>query len=175
MPRFELDIDPVQHITTDAIGQPGQRVFYIQAIQDARILTIIIEKIQLQALIINVEKFIAEISRQHPNLPEADTAYNPVIMRITPPVEPLFRAGELGLGYDTDRDMAVLIARELLMQEEDPEEAAVVRFWCTRSQLRSMSRWGLDVVQSGRPICVQCGQPIDPGGHFCPKKNGHRP
>ena len=30
MPRSELDLNPVQHITSDAIGQPGQRVFYIQ-------------------------------------------------------------------------------------------------------------------------------------------------
>ena len=31
MPRFELDLNPVSHITSDAIGQPGQRVFYLQA------------------------------------------------------------------------------------------------------------------------------------------------
>ena len=36
MPRFEIDVDPVDHITADAIGKPGQRVFYIQAWQDQR-------------------------------------------------------------------------------------------------------------------------------------------
>ena len=30
MSRSELDLNPVQHITSDAIGQPGQRVFYLQ-------------------------------------------------------------------------------------------------------------------------------------------------
>jgi predicted amidophosphoribosyltransferase len=29
-------------------------------------------------------------------------------------------------------------------------------------------------VAAGRPICSMCGQPIDPEGHFCPRKNGHR-
>ena len=36
MPRFEIDVDPLDHITADAIGPPGQRVFYIQAWQDQR-------------------------------------------------------------------------------------------------------------------------------------------
>jgi len=39
MPRFEIDVDPCDHITADAIGKPGQRVFYIQAFQDQRTIT----------------------------------------------------------------------------------------------------------------------------------------
>ena len=31
MPSTEIDVDPCDHITSDAIGKPGQRVFYIQA------------------------------------------------------------------------------------------------------------------------------------------------
>jgi predicted amidophosphoribosyltransferase len=30
------------------------------------------------------------------------------------------------------------------------------------------------VVNRGRPICPQCGEPMDPAGHFCPKKNGNK-
>ncbi|MGH8245184.1 MAG: DUF3090 family protein, partial [Gammaproteobacteria bacterium] len=56
----------------------------------------------------------------------------------------------------------------------DPETAAVVRFWATRSQARAMARWGVEIVSRGRPICPQCGQPMEPEGHFCPKKNGHK-
>jgi hypothetical protein len=47
MPRFEIDVDPCDHITADAIGNPGQRVFYLQAYQDQRTITVIIEKTQL--------------------------------------------------------------------------------------------------------------------------------
>ena len=50
MPRFEIDVDPCDHITADALGAPGQRVFYLQAFQDARTVTVIIEKVQLQSL-----------------------------------------------------------------------------------------------------------------------------
>jgi uncharacterized repeat protein (TIGR03847 family) len=89
-------------------------------------------------------------------------------------VDPLFRVGEIGLGYDQARDLAVIILRELLPEDQDPESGAVARFWCTRQQLRALSRWGADVVAHGRPVCAQCGQPMEPEGHFCPKKNGHK-
>jgi uncharacterized repeat protein (TIGR03847 family) len=174
MPRFEIDVDPCQHITADAIGQPGQRVFYLQAWQAARTVTIILEKIQLQSLAVGIEQFIAQIASQNPDLPEAGAEYVEEQMRIHPPVEPIFRAGEIGLGYDKDRDLVVIVTREILADGEEADDAAVIRFWCTRSQARALARWGQDVIQRGRPICPQCGQPIDPEGHFCPKKNGHK-
>ncbi len=173
MPRFEIDVDPCDHLTTDAIGTPGQRVFYMHAWQAARTVTIIIEKVQLQSLAVGIEQFLAQLARQHPELEEASPKYSEEQMRINPPVEPVFRAGEIGLGYEHERDMVVIVTREILAEEQDPEDAAVIRFWCTRSQARAMARWGLEVAQRGRPICPQCGQPMEPGGHFCPKKNGY--
>jgi uncharacterized repeat protein (TIGR03847 family) len=174
MPPTEIELNPVTHITADAIGQPGKRVFYIQAWQDQRTITLIIEKIQLQSLAVGVEQFLGEVSEKFPELPEANAEYVEEKMHIHPPVDPLFRAGEFGLGYDAERDMLVLVIRELLPEDQDPNEAGVVRLWCTRSQLRSMARWGMDVVARGRQLCPQCGEPMDPEGHFCPKKNGHK-
>jgi len=174
MPRFEIDVDPVDHITADAIGKPGQRVFYIQAWQDQRTVTVLIEKFQLQSLSIGVEQFLAEIIRKNPNLGDVPGNYIEDQMHINPPVDPLFRVGEVGLGYDTEHDRVVLQTRELLAEDEDPESAAVVRFWCSREQIRKMERWGAEVVTRGRPACPQCGAPMEPEGHFCPKKNGHK-
>jgi uncharacterized repeat protein (TIGR03847 family) len=174
MPRFEMEVDPVLHITTDAIGKPGQRVFYIQAWQDERTVTVITEKFQVQSLSVGLEQFLADIANQNPDLPEASGNYDEEKMRISPPVEPLFRVGEIGLGYDQTRDLVVLSVRELLTEESEPDSAAVIRFWCTRDQVRMMARWGAEVIQRGRPICPQCGAPMEPEGHFCPKKNGHK-
>jgi uncharacterized repeat protein (TIGR03847 family) len=173
MSRFEIDVDPCDHITADAIGQPGQRVFYLQAYQDQRTITVLIEKAQLQSLSIGIEQFLAQISQQNPDLEEASGEFYEQQMRINPPVDPIFRVGEIGLGYDKDRDRVVVFVKELLTEEADPESAGQIRFWATRTQIRKLARWGVDVVSRGRPICPQCGQPIDPGGHFCPKKNGH--
>lgn len=174
MPRLEVNLDPVLRITTDAIGQPGQRVFYIQATDAQQTVTLLAEKVQIQSLAVGVEQFMAELAQKYPELIEADTDYVDDEMRIHPPVDPLFRVGEMGLGYDADRDMMVLIAREILLEGQPEDDAAMARFWCTRSQLRRMCHWGVEVASRGRPICPQCGEPMDPAGHFCPKKNGHK-
>jgi len=174
-PRLEIDLDPCEHITADAIGKPGQRVFYMQGWEQGQPpVTVLIEKAQLQSLAIGVEQFLADVMQQNPNLEEASLDYVDDKMHIHPPVDPLFRVGEIGLGYDQGRDRAVIILRELLTEDQDPESGAVARFWCSRQQLRALSRWGVDVVAHGRSICSQCGQPMEPEGHFCPKKNGHK-
>lgn len=178
MPRIEIDLNPVTHITTDAIGQPGQRVFYIQGSTEDRVVTVIVEKVQIQTLALGVDDFLNEIQQRYPDLPPVTSTYDEAMMHIEPPVDPVFRVGELGLAYDADSDLAVLVVREIQTgdtEEEVPEEEmSVVRFWCTRSQLYAMGRWGLEVSGRGRPICPYCGQPMDPTGHFCPKRNGHR-
>ncbi len=174
MSPVEIDLNPITHITTDAIGQPGKRIFYLQGWQNERTITLIVEKVQIQTLAVGLEQFLAEVSEQFPDLPEASVDYDEQKMRIKPPLDPLFRVGEMGLGYDSDHDLVVLVAREFVGEEQSAEEASIVRFWCTRSQVRAMCRWGIDVAARGRPICPQCGEPIEPEGHFCPKKNGHK-
>jgi uncharacterized repeat protein (TIGR03847 family) len=173
MPGTEIDLRPVDHITTDAIGQPGKRVFYLQGWQGEKTITLIVEKLQIQTLAVGLEQFLAEIQQKFPEIIDASTEYNEEMMHIHPPVDPLFRVGEMGLGYDSDNDQVVLIAREIVPEGGEASDASVVRFWCTRSQVRAMCHWGIEVSARGRPICPQCGQPMDPEGHFCPKKNGH--
>jgi uncharacterized repeat protein (TIGR03847 family) len=173
MPSEEINLQPVTHILVDAIGPPGKRVFYLQGWQENRSVTLIVEKFQIQSLAIGLDQFLAEIEEKNPDLSQASADYEEEKMHILPPVDPLFRVGELGLGYDTDNDLLILVARELIAEEQDAEEAGVVRFWCTRSQLRAMSSWGIEVASRGRPLCPQCREPMDPEGHFCPKKNGH--
>jgi uncharacterized repeat protein (TIGR03847 family) len=170
----EFDLQPVTHITTDAIGEPGKRVFYIQAWQGQRTITLIVEKIQIQSLAVGYEQFLSEIQQRFPDIPDATADYDESKMRINPPVDPLFRVGELGLGYEAERDMVVLETRELLTEEQEGQEARIVRFWCTRIQMRALCHWGMEVASRGRPLCPQCGEPMDPAGHFCPKKNGHK-
>ena len=173
MPRFEIDVDPCDHLTADAIGKPGQRVFYLQAYQEQRTITVIIEKAQLHSLAIGIEQFLAQLGQQNPDLEEASGDYVEDVMRINPPVDPLFRAGEIGLGYDKERDRVVIFTKELLTEEDDPESAAQVRFWATRSTGAHACALGTGCRSRGRPVCPQCGQPMEPEGHFCPKKNGH--
>ena len=71
------------------------------------------------------------------------------------------------------RNLLVLVAYEA-PQEESTGPINVVRFWATQDQMRALARHAAGIVAAGRPICVLCGRPIDPEGHFCPKRNGPR-
>jgi uncharacterized repeat protein (TIGR03847 family) len=92
-------------------------------------------------------------------------------MRLREPIEELFRVGNMGLGYNETSDQVVLVAYELVDEDDEPN---VVSFWSFRGQIAMLIRHTREVVSSGRPICGNCGQPMNPEGHFCPNRNGHR-
>lgn len=172
MPRFEIELSPVDHITTDAIGPKGKRVFYIQGAKEHQIVTLIAEKFQIQALSVGIEQFLAEISDRFPELQEVPDEYDNEIMQITPPVDPICRIADIGLSYSVENDWAVLIVHELISENNEDEEPGVARFSCTRAQLKALSLWGAEVCKRGRQICTQCGELEEADGHFCIKKNG---
>ncbi|HSG25674.1 MAG TPA: DUF3090 domain-containing protein [Anaerolineales bacterium] len=173
----EIELKPVSHITADAIGPPGKRVFYLQGTKGTQVVTLIIEKFQLQTLTIGIDQFLAEILQRMPLNPEYGKGYQEERMRIMPPVEPMFRVAEFGLSFDGENDLVGVIAREVPSPPEgssELEQGRVVKFWCTRAQVRALVDWGMEVASRGRPPCEQCGEPMDPEGHFCARKNGHK-
>ena len=173
MANIDLSLDSVDSITVDAIGKPGSRIFYIQGKKGTEVISLIIEKIQLQSLIMGVNDFLEEVSTRFNKNPQMDVDYKEEDMLIHPPVDPLFRVGDMGLAYDESGDMVCIIAKETPL--DTPEaEGGVVRYWCTRAQLLVLANWAVVVIERGRPICPQCGEPMEPEGHFCPKKNGHK-
>ena len=174
MASLTYEVNPVEHLTTGAIGPPGNRIFYLQGRGSEQLVTLIVEKQQIQSLAIGLEQFLNDLQQRLPDLQEADSDFTHHDMALQEPIDPLFRVGHMGLGYDEETDLLVLVAREIQPPDADPEEAAVARFWCSRSQLRQMCQLGLEIADRGRPICGNCGQPIDPEGHFCPKRNGHK-
>jgi uncharacterized repeat protein (TIGR03847 family) len=174
MTKQEYDLDPVDWITIDAIGQPGARTFYIQGRQAEKTITVILEKIQVQTLCVGAEQFLIEVAQKFNQLPAFDSTFEEGSMHIQPPVDPVFRAGEIGLSYDSEEDKAIIVIREVLTNQESDADVSEVRFWCSRSQLAALSKWGVELTSRGRPICPQCGEPMDPAGHLCPKKNGHK-
>ena len=172
MPYQTIDLRPVDRITTDAIGELGKRVFYLQARQGNRLVTIICEKEHVAALAETVDRVL--LSRAGDD-PDAVVEPDPAIhggMDLEYPLEPAFRAGQVNLGAVRDSEDLVVIAQEWI--DEDDVIPSVARFWATPAQMRAFSIHGQQVVAAGRPICAMCGEPIDPEGHFCPRKNGHR-
>lgn len=160
------DLNPVTHITVGAIGEPGKRTFYLQGRQGLTIVTLIVEKEQVAALSRGIDELLERLGI------EKNVLVNAYEMELSHPIEPVFRVGQLGLGYDAEQKLMMLVAYEL-PEEEEPVSVDVVRFWATAEQMRAVARHAAAVVAAGRPICVLCGRPIDPAGHFCPKRNGH--
>ncbi len=176
MSHISIDINPVIHITVDAIGQPGERVFYLQGRGPDQVITLLIEKFQIQTLALAVENLMSELREKTPDLPYASPNYKEEDMTLEPPLDPLFRVGELSLGYDPSQDLLILFAKELSldMPETEEGETSEIRFWCTRSQLWAMGRWAIELASRGRPVWPSTGEPILPPGEFSPKNNGHK-
>ncbi len=173
MPGQVFDLNPVTRITTDAIGPPGQRVFYLQARQAVRVVTLIVEKEHIAALAEAADRLLLMLAGGDPDqVVDADDLLAQS-MDLDWPLEPDFRVGQLALGYDEVGGNLVIVCYELVADDE-PDDPSVARFWLTPKQMRALSQRGQQVVAAGRPTCAMCGQPIDPEGHFCLRKNGHR-
>jgi uncharacterized repeat protein (TIGR03847 family) len=168
-----FDFNPVTRITSGYIGQPGKRVFYLQARREAEVVTLLVEKQQLEALALGIQQFLTEVKQKFPALAEPSAAYQAAEMELQKPIDPAFRVGQIGLAYDENHDLVVLVAQEVTAEEQTPEAAASARLFTTRSQMLALSQHSLEIIKQGRPICGNCGRPIDPTGHFCPKRNGH--
>jgi uncharacterized repeat protein (TIGR03847 family) len=166
MPIFELD--PVDDIAVAAVGQPGQRQFFLLASGAGRTLTLACEKSQIQALIVRLQQMIATQGVE-------EVRALPIDSRLQPG-EPEWQVGEMGLGYHEDRRMFVLVASQAAAGEEgSTDEAPSVRFWLSHQQVVAFSKQAESILTAGRPLCPRCGLPMDPAGHPCPVNNGARP
>jgi uncharacterized repeat protein (TIGR03847 family) len=56
---------------------------------------------------------------------------------------------------------------------DEPGDGYLARLFLTAGQARALALGGTASVEAGRPPCQLCGNPLDPGGHVCPKMNGH--
>ncbi len=159
MPNIEIDLNPVDYITVGTVGPKGQRVFHLQAGKDAQVISLIIEKEQAWALSEAIRELVDDLEQRFPSPDDGNGETN---MDLHDPIEPLFRVAQMGLGYDEDRNMVVLVAQELLpiadaedLEEPDP---GIVRMWCSRSQMRTLSAHATATVQAGRPDPKQNGR-----------------
>jgi uncharacterized repeat protein (TIGR03847 family) len=172
MDEFRYNFDPADRITTGAVGQPGNRTFFLQARRGRERVSLVVEKEQVQAMAEAIDQLLENLSEQNPLLNTPDDLIAFTNMTLEEPLEETFRVGRLGLGYDETRDLLVIIAQELGGEDAAQEELDVARITMTREQARALAREGSEIVTRGRPRCPQCGEPMSPSGHFCIKKNG---
>jgi uncharacterized repeat protein (TIGR03847 family) len=170
-----IELDDVDGLGAGAVGEPGQRAFYIQARTEETQLTVLVEKEQVALLAAEAVAFLDKIADDYPELPFDIPSTQSVLRE---PTVPLFRARLIGLGFDPERELVLLELRE--RAEDDEEEVVeidedddgyVARIYATRAQVRAMAARGIEAVAGGRPPCPLCEQPMDPSGHRCPRWN----
>lgn len=162
-PGFEFR--SVSSLTSGAIGQPGQRTFYLLVGQGDRWLRLWLEKEQLLSLSLGIKQLLALLPEWKG--PESETSVEPPAQ---PPLLAEFRVGRMALGYDENREMAVIYA---YAEEAEEDSEPVFACWASRRQISALGSQSDEVVAAGRPLCRLCGQPMDPEGHICPRHNGH--
>lgn len=162
-----FEFRPVEWLSAGAIGEPGQRAFYIQARASGNQVALLVEKEQVRRLAELAQDLLARVDvTVTPD--DLDTA----TQALREPVEPVWRAGSMSLGMDAEGINFVLEAEELV--GEDEPDPAVARFWMTQDQLVSLAAYAAYSVLAGaRERCRLCGRPIDVDGHVCPATNGH--
>ena len=163
-PSFDIDSPSV--FTAGTVGEPGHRVFYVQVQGDGLVVTLKLEKQQVGALAEYLSGLLAD-------LPTVDEAMVPTLLDLVGPIVPEWTVGKLAVAWDDLNDRMVLVAEELLTEEEVDAgaEAATARFRVTREQVAGFVDLARDLVAGGRPPCPLCGGPLDPEGHACPRLN----
>ena len=112
-----MDLDPVDRITAGAVGPPGERTFFLQARKGDDVATLTVEKQQVQLLSASILEILTRVGKETAEGPAEDA------MELESPVDPMWRAGRLSIGYVEERDLLLLEVHELV-EDEEPEEDA---------------------------------------------------
>jgi uncharacterized repeat protein (TIGR03847 family) len=201
MDENEIELETVDSLGAGAVGDPGEREFFLQARTESAQLTVLVEKEQVALLATEAVAFLDRIAEDYPEEPIAPREPTVRQAGLREPAVPLFRARLIGLGFDPEREMVLIELRERSSEDEeegealasqaedatpdlpdlpdvavaDPtdeeEEGYVARIYATRGQVRAMAAKGAEAVAAGRPLCPLCDMPMDPAGHRCPRWN----
>ncbi len=164
------------------VGQPGNRTFYLQAVHDKRVVSVMLEKQQVAVLAERIAALLLEINRRFGTPIPPETGEVEDLSPLITPVDAEFRVGTMGLGWDSEAQTVVV---ELLAVSETEFDASVVlddaeegpdavRVFLTPESARQFAARSNRVISAGRPPCPLCEEPLDPEGHICVRTNGYR-
>ena len=158
----DIDVPKVDTITVGSIGEPGQRIFYVQVRAGSDIYSLKLEKQQVAALGQAIMEVLADVVVEETiGLPD-----------VLDPVEPDWVVGTMGLtSFDETTGRVTLVLDEFVREEGAPPGSRA-QLGLTIAQLAALALRCEQSVEGGRPPCPLCNRPMDPQGHVCPKTNG---
>ena len=190
MPRRIIDFDTPDRFATGAVGEAGERMFFLQARQGVRVTTVMLEKEQVAALADRVLALIDEVERRGLAAVDSGPAGAFDERPLEPPLDEAFHVGTMVIAWDEDVDRLVVEARSMtfdagagdvalredeeLDDEDIPDDAPigpdVLRVRLTPYMAQQFARRANSVVAEGRPTCPYCGQVLEQTGHFCNRR-----
>ena len=182
MTRRRYLFDQPDRFVAGTVGVPGQRTFFLQARDERRIISVALEKVQVAVLADRLNLLLEELENRGITETVSETVDDEA--PLDEPINEAFRAGVLTLGWDGDAETILVEAREQTEDDASLEEADeipdddedgpdLLTVRITPPVARAFVDRAVRVVASGRPACPLCGQPLDPTGHLCPRRNGH--
>src|ERR1700756_236206 len=97
--------DPPDGFVAGAVGQPGERIFYLQATSSGRVTSVVLEKFQVSLLAERIDELLDEVLRRTGGSPEVPAAA-PASLQDDGPLDlPLledFRGGAIALAWGGD-------------------------------------------------------------------------
>jgi uncharacterized repeat protein (TIGR03847 family) len=181
MTRQLFLFDRPRRFVAGTVGTPGDRTFYLQAVDAARVVSVALEKQQMAVLADRIEQLLDEVvARTGTTLPASG---EPDSAALEQPIDEEFRVGAMALAWDGDSGVVVVeaqapvedtdIAQETLLEDVD-EGPDALRVRLDPATAREFVARARRVLAAGRPPCPLCGLPLDPNnGHICPRQNGY--
>jgi uncharacterized repeat protein (TIGR03847 family) len=184
MARRRFIFDPPERFVAGTIGDPGNRTFFLQVRDGPRVISVSLEKVQVSVLAERLVDLLGELERRGVELGAASPPVGPLdTAGLDEPLNEVFRAGSLTLGWDGATERVLVEARavdadgEAIDPDDDDDEDEdgpdLLRVRLTPDLARAFAERAARVVSGGRPPCPLCGAPLDPQGHICPRRNGH--
>lgn len=154
-----------------AVGEPGQRRFHLIAGTSGDVVTLWMEKEQLQALGLAIDQLITQLNDAGLTTTEIVAEPAPLGEALSPTM-PEYLVSKMAIGYDDERQLVAVFAHDA---EQEDEDEPVFSGRAALPAAKALAEQITEVVAAGRPRCPRCGQPIGPEGHVCPHDNGHLP
>ncbi len=190
MTRRIIDLDSPERFATGTVGLPGERTFFLQAVQGGLVTTVQLEKEQVSVLADRVLAVIDEVERRGLAAIDAGPAGVVDERPLEQPLHEEFRVGTMVIAWDEDVDELIVEARSMtfdagvgdvaLREDEEideddiPDDAPigpdVLRVHLTPFMAQQFARRANSVVAGGQPTCPYCGATLEPSGHFCARR-----
>jgi uncharacterized repeat protein (TIGR03847 family) len=184
MPRRVFVHDPPDRFVAGAVGAPGERTFFLQAVSGNVVHTLLLEKEQVRLLALRMQEILDETRESDPiaGVPVNAPSGLSRLQTLQVPLEPEFRVAALSMGWNQATHRLVVEAHAELDENDDVPDLEsnaadgpdLLRVRLTGTAALVFAEHALEVVAAGRPECPFCHAPLEPAGHICVRANGYK-